>query len=117
MLGWQWKRKGKHPHIILILHIKYFNKSLFILNSLPGQLLGYNMQILGEFPAFTRGLAYDHQHFYIGQSKNRNYSKYLGVSKNISIDAGIILFDEKTKVSRFFQVDPRISEIHAIEIV
>ena len=75
------------------------------------------MQILGEFPAFTRGLAYDNQHFYIGQSKNRNYSKYLGVSKNISIDAGIILFDEKTKVSRFFQVDPRISEIHAIEIL
>ncbi len=98
-------------------NIKYYNKSLFILNSLPGQLMGYNMQILGEFPAFTRGLAYDNQHFYIGQSKNRNYSKYLGVSKNISIDAGIILFDEKTKVSRFFQVDPRISEIHAIEVV
>ncbi len=98
-------------------NIKFFNKSLFILNSLPGELLGYNMQIIGKFPAFTRGLAHDGKYFFIGQSKNRNHSKYLGTSNNISIDAGIILFDENTKVSRFLQVDPRISEIHAIEII
>ena len=54
---------------------------------------------------------------FIGQSKNRNYSKYLGLNNNISIDAGIIMFDENTKVSRFFQLDPRISEVHSIEII
>ncbi len=98
-------------------NIKYFNKSLFVLNSLAGEFLGYNMQTIGKFPAFTRGLAYDGKHFFIGQSKNRNYSKYLGLNNNISIDAGVIMFDEKTKVSRYFQIDPRISEVHSIEII
>ena len=98
-------------------NIKFFNKSLFVLNSLPGELLGYNMQVINKFSAFTRGLAYDGKYFFIGQSKNRNYSKYLGLNNNISIDAGIIMFDENTKVSRFFQLDPRISEVHSIEII
>lgn len=98
-------------------NIKFFNKSLFVLNSLPGELLGYNMQVIGKFSAFTRGLAYDGKYFFVGQSKNRNYSKYLGLNNNISIDAGIIMFDGNTKVSRFFQLDPRISEVHSIEII
>ena len=98
-------------------NIKFYNKSIFILNSLPGELLGYNMQVIGKFSGFTRGLAYDGKHFFIGQSKNRNYSKYLGLNKNISIDAGIVMFDEISKVSRFFQLDPRVSEVHSIEIL
>ena len=98
-------------------NVKFFNKSLFVLNSLPGELLGYNMQVISKFSAFTRGLAYDGKYFFIGQSKNRNYSKYLGLNNNISIDAGILMFDDSTKVSRFFQLDPRISEVHSIEII
>ena len=97
--------------------IKFYNKSLFALNSLPGELLGYNLQVLGRFPAFTRGLAYDGKYFYVGQSRNRNHSKFLGLNDNISIDTGIIMFHEKTKVSRFFQIDPRISEVHSIEVL
>lgn len=97
--------------------IKFFNKSLFVLNSLPGELMGYNFQVMGKFPAFTRGLAYDGDNFYIGQSKNRNFSKFIGISNFISIDTGIIMFDDQTKLSRFFQLDPRISEVHSIEVI
>ena len=97
--------------------IKYYNKSLFVLNSLKGEIMGYNTQVIGKFPGFVRGLAYDNNYFFIGQSKNRNYSKINSNIKGIAIDSGIIVFNEKNKVFRFCQVDPRISEIHAIEIL
>jgi hypothetical protein len=98
-------------------NIQMINGSLHLLNSLQGQLLTNNFQVVGEFPAFTRGLDYDGVYYYIGQSRNRNYSKNIGVSKNISIDAGIIVFDEYTKASRFLQLPPRISEIHSILVI
>ena len=98
-------------------NIQLINGSIHILNSLQGQLLTNNLQVVGEFPAFTRGLDYDGVYYFIGQSRNRNYSKNLGVSKNISIDAGIIIFDEQTKASRFLQLPPKISEIHSIVVL
>lgn len=98
-------------------NIKFIDGSLHILNSLQGQLMTNNLQVVGEFPAFTRGLAHDGIFYYIGQSRNRNYSKNIGVSKNISIDAGIIVFDNETKVSRFLQLPPKLSEIHSIVLL
>ena len=98
-------------------NIQLINGSIHILNSLQGQLLSNNLQVIGEFPAFTRGLDYDGIYYFIGQSRNRNYSKSLGVSKNISIDAGVIVFDEVTKASRFLQLPPKISEIHSILLI
>ena len=97
-------------------NVKVLDGSLHVLDSLRGCLKGNNLQILGDFPAFTRGLAYDDGYFYIGQSRNRNYSKNFGVKNNISIDAGIVVFDSQTKVSRFLQVSPKISEIHSIVV-
>jgi hypothetical protein len=98
-------------------NIKLIEGSLHILNSLQGQLRTNNAQVIGEFPAFTRGLAHDGLFYYIGQSRNRNYSKNIGVSNNISIDAGIIVFDSHTKASRFLQLPPKISEIHSIVLI
>ncbi len=98
-------------------NIKLIEGSLHILNSLQGQLKTNNAQVIGEFPAFTRGLDHDGIFYYIGQSRNRNYSKNMGVSKNISIDAGIIVFDPHTKASRFLQLPPKISEIHSIVLI
>jgi len=100
------------PHNIQMIH-----GSMHVLNSLQGQLLTNNFQVIGEFPAFSRGLDYDGVFYYIGQSRNRNYSKNIGLSNNISIDAGIIIFDEHTKASRFLQLPPKISEIHSILVI
>lgn len=109
---------GPIVHNLWMPHnVQMINGSLHVLNSLQGQLLTNNFQVVGEFPAFTRGLDYDGQYYYIGQSRNRNYSKNIGVSKNISIDAGIIVFDEYTKASRFLQLPPKISEIHSILLI
>lgn len=98
-------------------NISFLGGSLTVLESLRGNLRKNNAQIIGQFPAFTRGLAYDGIYYYIGQSRNRNFTKNIGLSKNISIDAGIIIFDEHTKVSRLLQLPPKISEIHAIQVV
>ena len=98
-------------------NIKLIEGSLHVLNSLQGELLTNNSQVIGKFPAFTRGLAHDGIFYYVGQSRNRNFSKNIGLSKNISIDAGIIVFDSYTKVSRFLQLSPKISEIHSILLI
>ena len=98
-------------------NIKYIEGSLHVLDSLPGQLKTNNANVIGEFPAFTRGLAHNGVYYFIGQSRNRNYSKNIGISKNISIDAGVIVFDAHTKASRFLQLPPKISELHSILLI
>ena len=93
------------------------NGSLQILDLLPGHLRAENFEILGTFPAFTRGLTYHEGLYYIGQSKNRNFSKVIGISNNISIDCGIIIFDPETKVSRTLKLSNWIGENHSIRIL
>ena len=78
-------------------------------------LLGNNFNIVSNFKSFTRGLANDSSYFYIGQSKNRNFSRNIGITNNTSIDSGIVILDEKSKVSDF-TTSPHLSEIHSIEI-
>ena len=98
-------------------NVTFINGGFTLLDSLPGHLRANNLQVIGAFPAFTRGLAHDGMFHYIGQSRNRNYSRNLGRSRNISIDAGVIVFDEYTKVSRFLQLPPRVSEIHSLKML
>jgi hypothetical protein len=99
------------PHNVLMI-----DGSLHVLDSLPGHLRFNNFSIQGTFPAFTRGLTFANGLYYVGQSKNRNYSKVLGLSNNISIDCGVIVFNPELKVSRFLQFPYAIGEIHAIVI-
>ena len=98
-------------------NVSFFDGSLVVLESLRGFLRKYNAQVVGEFPGFTRGIDCDGVYYYIGQSRNRNYSKYLGLSKNISIDTSIMIFDEETKVSRSLQLPSKLSEIHSILLI
>ena len=95
---------------------KIFNGNFYVNDSLRGNLLGNNFNIVSNFKSFTRGLANDGSYFYIGQSKNRNFSRNIGITNNTSIDSGIVILDEKSKVSRFLQLSLHLSEIHSIEI-
>ena len=95
-------------------NVKFFDGSIHVLDSLPGHLKANNFSIVGTFPAFTRGLDYKNGLYYIGQSKNRNFSKVLGLSNNISVDCGIIIFNPIQKVSRFIPISMKIGEIHSI---
>lgn len=97
------------PHNVMVI-----DGSLHVLDSLPGHLKYGNLSIAGTFPAFTRGLSFSNGYYYLGQSKNRNYSRVIGLSNNISIDCGIVIFDPILKVSRFISFPKAIGEIHSI---
>ena len=98
-------------------NISYISGNLTVLDSLRGGLRQNNAQEIGVFPGFTRGLDFDGTFFFIGQSRNRNFSKTFGVSKNISIDTSIIIFDPVTKVSRSISLPSKLSEIHSVLII
>lgn len=98
-------------------NVDFMDGSLVVCDSLRGALLKGNAQPIGQFPGFTRGLASDGVFHYIGQSRNRNFSRYMGLAKNISIDTSVIVFDEETKVSRSLFLPSEISEIHAITVL
>tara|TARA_Y100001933_G_scaffold264903_1_gene333398 strand:- start:1660 stop:2874 length:1215 start_codon:yes stop_codon:yes gene_type:complete len=98
-------------------NITKIDGGISLLESLPGRLLANNLQEIVKFSGFARGLDNDGVYYYIGQSRNRNFSKNIGLSNNISIDAGIIIYDSITKVSRFLQLPARLSEIHTIKVI
>ncbi|MGM0429487.1 MAG: DUF4915 domain-containing protein [Pseudomonadota bacterium] len=98
-------------------NIMFIDGCLTVLDSLRGGLRQNNASTIGQFSAFTRGLAYNGHLFFVGQSRNRNFSKNVGLSKNISIDTGVVAFDPITKVSRFFQLPSKLSEIHGLLII
>lgn len=98
-------------------NISFLDGSLTVLDSLRGELKTNNARAIGRFPAFTRGLDFDGVYYYVGQSRNRNYSKNLGLSLNISIDTAIIVFDQVTKASRTIHLPQKLSEIHSILVI
>jgi len=98
-------------------NISYYENSIHVLNSFKGELLAYNLKVIGKFPAFARGLDYDGNYYYVGQSRNRNFSKLLGESYNISIDTGVTIFEPQKKLSRFLQLHPKLSEIHSVLLI
>ena len=98
-------------------NISFLDGSLTVLDSLRGELKTNNARAIGRFPAFTRGLDFDGVYYYIGQSRNRNFSKNLGLSLNISINAAIVIFDHITKASRTIYLPQKLSEIHSILVI
>jgi len=95
-------------------NVQYINGSLHVLDSLPGHIRYGNFSVKGTFPGFTRGLDFSDGLYFVGQSKNRNYSRVLGLSNNISIDCGIIVFNPDMHTSRFIQFSHQVGEIHSI---
>tara|TARA_B100000963_G_scaffold335460_1_gene329597 strand:+ start:603 stop:1796 length:1194 start_codon:yes stop_codon:yes gene_type:complete len=108
------RRKDIFQGLYMPHNVTFFDGSIHVLDSLPGHLRFNNLSIQGTFPAFTRGLDYRNGLYYIGQSKNRNYSKVMGISNNISIDCGVVIFNPELKASRFIQFPHTIGEIHSI---
>lgn len=97
-------------------NVRFIDGGLHVLDSLPGHLRYNNMSIQATFPAFTRGLDYRKGLYFIGQSKNRNYSRVIGLSNNISIDCGVIVYNPELGVSRFLQFPYEIGDIHTVLI-
>jgi len=85
-----------------------------VLDSFKGFLLGSNFQQLAQLPGFVRGYASDSKYFYMGESKNRNFSRLDTGRTPVSIDTRITIMDKEFGFSRSIPLPPRISELHSI---
>jgi hypothetical protein len=94
-------------------NVEIIEDSMHVLDSLRGQLKFNNFSVQASWNSFTRGLDYDGTTYAIGLSKNRNHSKLLGISDNVSIDCGISLYLPEIGVSRTIAL-PRFDDIHSI---
>ena len=93
--------------------IKYIDGTFMILDSLRGDLV-VGSQKIASFPGFSRGLSKDKNFYYIGQSRNRNYSIINQNKNNISIDNSVLIYDPINKFSRNLYLPNSISEIHEV---
>lgn len=96
--------------------IKFINGSFAILDSLKGDLI-VGSQKIASFPGFSRGLSFDENFYYVGQSRNRNYSIINQNKNNISIDNSVLIYDPKNKFSRNLYLPNSISEIHEVLVL
>ena len=91
--------------------------SLIVLDSFRGRLCRSGGRTIGQFPGFARGLANDGRFFYVGQNRNRQYHRLPEGPSCLSADTSILLFDERTKVSRSLPLPRRMTDIHSIAVL
>jgi hypothetical protein len=87
---------------------------LYILDSFKGRLLGPNFTEIGQLPGFTRGFDQSDDYFFLGESKNRNFSRLETARSPVSIDSRITVISKHYKFSRSIPLPARISEIHSV---
>lgn len=95
--------------------VEFCNNSVTYIDSMRGYLYSGNQKIIGKFNGFVRGLAYDGKYYFIGQSEDMYMSDLFGIKDNIMLNAGVYLYEEKSKVSRFYSF-PSLSNIHDVKI-
>lgn len=87
---------------------------IYILDSFTGRLLGKNFNELAQLPGFVRGYDSDKNYFYIGESKNRNFSRLNTHRSPVSLDSKITIIDKQYGCCRSIPLPKRITEIHSV---
>lgn len=95
-------------------NINMFGGEFRVLNSFKGEILLNNFEVFGSLPGFARGLDEDEQYLYVGESKNRNFSRLDTNRTPVSIDTRITVIDKKVKCSKSIPLPSSISEIHSV---
>jgi hypothetical protein len=90
-------------------------ENLMYCDSMRGSVNCGTWKKMIKFNGFVRGLAYDNQFYYVGHSMHRHIHRLENVSSNVSIDTGIFMFDEQSKISKFFHT-PQLTDIHSLYI-
>ena len=85
-----------------------------VLNSFKGTLLGNDFNVLATLPGFVRGLDSDDTYYYIGESKNRNFSRLETGRTPVSIDTKITIINKKFGFCRSLYLPKPISEVHSV---
>lgn len=97
--------------------ISFFDESFHVIDSLRGNLIGRNGEIVSHFRGFARGLDKRDGIFVVGQSPNRNSGNVMGLADNIGVDATVSIYDPDSRLSTEYSFPRTMSEIHAIKVL
>lgn len=89
------------------------NGILHYCDSMRGIVTDTTWRVMSQFNGFIRGIAYDGNFFYIGQSTHRYIDRRAGTTNNISLDTGIFLVDAAHKATKFFSM-PELSDLNTV---
>lgn len=90
------------------------SEGMYVLDSFKGRLLGPNFEKLAQLPGFVRGLDRSDTYYFVGESKNRNFSRLNTERTPVSIDSRITIIDREFGFCRSVSLPSRISEIHSV---
>lgn len=91
------------------------NGILCYTDSMRGKVYVGSQKVMTQFNGFVRGIAYDGEFYYVGQSMHRYVNRRLGTTNNISLDTGIFMVDAVSKMTKFFAT-PHLTDINALFI-
>lgn len=95
-------------------NISFYDKNIRVMNSFKGEILTNNFEVYGQLPGFVRGYDEDPVHIFVGESKNRNFSRLKTARTPVSIDTRITIINKGQGFSRSIGLPKGISEIHAL---
>lgn len=90
------------------------NNSLHYCESPKGYVYSSSWSRLCSLPGFVRGLSYDKNKYFVGQSENL-YMKRATTISNVMMNAGIYILTPETGACRFVQIDG-IKNIHSVDV-
>lgn len=91
---------------------KFLKNDLFVCDSSRGRLIK-NGKNISEFAGFLRGLDHDERYIFLGLSETMYFSRLLKLNKLLNLNASIVVFDIKKKISRVYNLLD-IGNIHEI---
>jgi len=97
-----------YPHSVTII-----KGSLCYCDSMRGTVHISSWKTLAKFNGFVRGITHDGHYYFVGQSSHRYIDRIEGTSDNISLDAGIFLIEEQSKITKFFAL-PQFVDVKTI---
>lgn len=95
--------------------LKLHEGRLYILDSMNGTLLRDMRDNIFGVDGFLRGLEFNGDYCYIGQSLHRHVSR-LNDRRTVSADCGIHVFNTQTRLRRFISL-PELTNIYQIAVV
>jgi len=94
---------------------KIIEDILFYCDSMRGKVYSGTSKLMTEFSGFVRGITYDGEFYYIGQSMHRYIDRRQGTTNNISLDTGVFMVDGAGKATKFFAM-PHLTDIDTVFI-
>jgi len=94
--------------------LKIHDGRLYILDSMNGTLLRDVRDVIYQADGFLRGLEFNGDYCYIGQSLHRHVSR-LQDRRSVSADSGIHIFNMESRLHRFISL-PDLTNIYQISV-